>query len=80
MKLLKTNIKTNDKTITEQYQVGNTVKWCTRFFDGRVTELIKHTGTVVKVNRKTIDVETLQGDVYRLEAWVNIYTGEWELE
>lgn len=80
MKLLKTNIKTNDKTITEQYQVGNTVEWVTRFFDGRVTELIKHTGTVVKVNRKTIDVETLQGDVYRLEAWVNIYTGAWELE
>jgi hypothetical protein len=79
MKLIKTNTKTNNATIKEAFKVGDTVKWGTNSFDGRVSEWITFTGTVVKVNRRTVDVERDNGNVYRLEAFVHIRTGEWTL-
>ena len=77
MKLLKK--KTTNKNINEAFKVGDTVKWGTSSFDGRVTEWIEFTGTVVKVNKKTVDVETAKGDTYRLDAFIKISTGEWAL-
>jgi ribosomal protein L19 len=79
MKHIKTNTKTNNATIKEAFKVGDTVKWGTNSFDGRVSEWITFTGTVVKVNRRTVDVERDNGNVYRLEAFVHIRTGEWTL-
>ena len=77
MKLLKK--KTTNKTINEAFKVGDTVKWNVPSFDGRITEILEFTGTVVKVNRKTVDVERPHGDVYRLDAFIHIRTGEWDL-
>ncbi len=72
-------IKTNTKTIKEAFKVGDTVKWGTSSFDGRVSEWLAFTGTVIKVNRKTVDVERDNGNVYRLDAFIKISTGEWAL-
>ncbi len=80
MKLIKTNTKTNNATIKEAFKVGDTAKWNVPSSDGRITEILEYTGTVVKVNRKTVDVERENGNVYRLEAFVHIRTGEWTLE
>jgi hypothetical protein len=77
MKLLKKN--SSAKTIKEAFKVGDTVKWSTSFFDGRVSEQLQLAGTVTKVNRKTVDVETDKGHVYRLDAFIKISTGEWAL-
>jgi hypothetical protein len=77
MKLLKK--KTTNKTINEAFKVGDTAKWNVSSFDGRITETLEFTGTVVKVNRKTVDVERDNGDVYRLDAFIKISTGEWAL-
>jgi hypothetical protein len=79
MKHIKTNTKTNNATIKEAFKVGDTAKWNVSSFDGRITEILEFTGTVVKVNRKTVDVERDNGNVYRLEAFVHIRTGEWTL-
>ena len=75
MKLLKK--KTTTKTINEAFKVGDAITWNVPSFDGRITEIIKYTGTVVKVNRKTVDVESAKGNLYRLEAFIHIDTGEW---
>ena len=77
MKLLKK--KTTSKTINEAYKVGDLVSWSTSSFDGRVSEWTVHTGTVIKVNRKTVDVEKENGDQYRLSAYIKAFTGEWAL-
>jgi hypothetical protein len=77
MKLIKKNNKAG--TINEAFKVGDVVNWNTSFFDGRVTELVEHTGTVVKVNKKTVDVEKANGNVFRLDAFIKISTGEWTL-
>jgi hypothetical protein len=77
MKLLKK--KTTSKTINEAFKVGDLVSWGTSSFDGRVSEWIVHTGTVIKVNRKTVDVEKENGNQYRLDAFIKISTGEWTL-
>lgn len=77
MKLLKKT--TNNTTISQAFTVGDQVNWSTSSFDGRATEVIKHTGTVVKVNKKTVDVETAAGVTYRLDAFIKISTGEWTL-
>jgi ribosomal protein L21E len=77
MKLLKK--KTTDKTINEAFKVGDIVNWNVNHFDGRITEFVNYVGTVVKVNKKTVDVETANGDTYRLDAFIKIGTGEWAL-
>ena len=78
MRLIRKSTK-NDKTIREAFKVGDTAKWNVSSFDGRITEILEFTGTVVKVNRKTVDVERDNGDVYRLDAFIHIRTGEWDL-
>jgi ribosomal protein L21E len=77
MKLIKKNNKAG--TINEAFKVGDVVTWNSSFFDGRVTELVEHTGTVVKVNKKTVDVEMANGNVFRLDAFIKISTGKWAL-
>ena len=77
MKLL--NKKTNNKSINEAFKVGDTVGWNVSHFDGRITETVNYTGTVVKVNKKTVDVTKENGDTYRLDAFIKISTGEWAL-
>lgn len=77
MKLIKKNNTAG--TINDAFKVGDKVSWNVSFFDGRVTEFKKHTGTVVKVNKKTVDVETANGIVFRLEAFIKISTGKWAL-
>ena len=77
MKLLSRNTKKSTKTINEAFKVGDTVNWVRSAFDGRVSESVKYTGTVVKVNKKTVDVETASGDVFRMDAFIHVRTGEW---
>jgi hypothetical protein len=78
MRLIRKSTK-NDKTIREAFKAGDTAKWNVSSFDGRITEILEFTGTVVKVNRKTVDVERDNGDVYRLDAFIKVSTGQWAL-
>jgi hypothetical protein len=55
--------------LKDQFTVGAQITWTTHFFDGRGTEYIRHTGTVVKVNRVTVDVIRENGDTVRLDEW-----------
>jgi hypothetical protein len=55
--------------LKDQFTVGETIKWTTRFFDGRSTSYVGHTGTVVKVNKVTVDVELGNKGVVRLDEW-----------
>ena len=77
MKLIKKNNTAG--TINDAFKVGDKVSWNVSIFDGRVTEFKKHTGTVVKVNKKTVDVEKANGNVFRLDAFIKISTGKWAL-
>ena len=65
MKTIKTN--TTAKTLKNRFKVGLPIHWTTAFFDGRHTDHIEHEGTVVKVNRVTVDV-ALGEDIVRLDA------------
>ena len=78
MRLIRKSTK-NDKTINEAFKVGDTAKWNVCSFDGRISEILEFAGTVVKVNRKTVDVERDNGDVYRLDAFIKVSTGQWDL-
>jgi hypothetical protein len=66
MKTIKTN--TTAKTLKNRFKVGLPICWTTTFFDGRATDHILHEGTVVKVNRVTVDV-ALGENIVRLDAW-----------
>ena len=74
MKTIKKNT-TATTTLKDRFTVGMPITWTTNFFDGRVTELIRHEGTVVKVNRVTVDVvrtnghQRTIGDTVRLDEW-----------
>ena len=67
MKTIKTNTTANT-TLKDRFQVGMPITWTTNFFDGRACENILHEGTVVKVNRVTVDVARGE-DIVRLDAW-----------
>ena len=77
MKLIKRN--NNAGTINEAFKAGNNVTWNNYFFDGRISKVEELAGTIVKVNKKTVDVEMGNGDVYRLDAFIKISTGKWTL-
>ena len=62
MKLIKKNTPA-----APTFNVGDLVRWNEDQFDGRAHETIVRTGTVVKLNRKTVDVLTERGDLYRGE-------------
>ena len=62
MKLIKKNTPA-----AHTFNVGDLVRWNENHFDGRVTETIVRSGTVIKVNRKTVDVQRENGDIYRGE-------------
>ena len=66
MKIIKTKAQ---PTLKEQFQVGDQMVWHVTSFDGRVSEVIDLSGTVVKVNRVTVDVLRKNGDVVRLDKW-----------
>lgn len=73
MKTIKTNT-TATTALKDQFTVGMPITWTTNFFDGRGTEVVRHEGTVVKVNRVTVDVVRTNGhprvigDTVRLDA------------
>ena len=54
------------------FNIGDEVEWTTSFFDGRITEFEKHVGCIVKVNKKTVWVKTLNGNVVnvRKSGWL----------
>jgi hypothetical protein len=62
MKLIKKNTPA-----APTFNVGDLVRWNENHFDGRVTETIVRTGTIIKLNRKTVDVQRENGDIYRGE-------------
>ena len=64
MKLIK---KTTPAAPT--FNVGDLVRWNEDRFDGRAHETIVRTGTVVKLNRKTVDVQNERGDIFRGNPW-----------
>ena len=75
MKTIKKNT-TATTTLKDRFQVGMPITWTTNFFDGRGGGVDRHEGTVVKVNRVTVDVDVVRtnghqrtiGDTVRL-AW-----------
>jgi hypothetical protein len=66
MKVIK---KKAQPTLKEQFQVGDQMVWHETRSDGRISEVIDLRGTVVKVNRVTVDVLRENGDVVRLDEW-----------
>lgn len=81
MKILKKATDTADtRTIKEAFRLRTKVTWSVPFFDGRITWRDVYTGTVVKVNRKTVDVIVDDtGDLARLDAYKKADTGKWAL-
>jgi hypothetical protein len=67
MKTIKRN--TAAAALKDLFTVGAPITWTTTAFDGRVTQTVRHTGTVVKVNRVTVDVEMANKDIVRLDEW-----------
>jgi hypothetical protein len=59
-------IKRHTEKVTKLY-TGQTVDWQVPFFDGRTTEHVPYEGTVVKVNKVTVDVALPNQDVVRLD-------------
>jgi len=55
MKVLKA--KTQKVNLNDKWKVGNRIEWTVGQFDGRTTEYVRYEGTVVKVNRVTLDVK-----------------------
>ncbi len=66
MKIIKTKAQ---PTLKEQFHVGDQMVWHVTSSDGRITEVLNLSGTVVKVNRVTVDVLRENGDVVRLDKW-----------
>lgn len=52
--------------IVNTFEIGDKTYWVDSIFDGRVFESQVFYGTVVKVNRVTVDVKTKTGNVYRV--------------
>ncbi len=59
-------IKRHTEKVTK-LRTGQVVDWTIGFFDGRGTEYVPYTGTVVKVNKVTVDVALGNQDVVRLD-------------
>ena len=59
-------IKRHTEKVTK-LTTGQTVDWQVPFFDGRTTEYVPYEGTVVKVNKVTVDVALPNQDVVRLD-------------
>lgn len=59
-------IKRHTEKVTK-LTTGQTVDWQVPFFDGRATEYVPYEGTVVKVNRVTVDVALRCQRVVRLD-------------
>ena len=68
MKTIKRNT-TEEVTIKSRFTVGAPITWVATSFDGRVHHETRLTGTVVKINKVTVDVEMPNKDVVRLDAW-----------
>ena len=60
-------IKKAEQPKAVEFKIGDVVSFNQTFHDGRSYEVITTTGTVVKVNRVTVDVETPKGNVYRVD-------------
>lgn len=52
--------------IVNTFEIGDKTYWVDSIFDGRVFESQVFYGTVVKVNRVTVDVKTKTGNIYRV--------------
>ena len=59
-------IKRHTEKVTK-LTTGQTVDWQVPFFDGRTTKYVPYEGTVVKVNKVTVDVALPNQDVVRLD-------------
>jgi hypothetical protein len=59
-------IKRHTEKVIKLY-TGQKVDWQVPFFDGRATEHVPYEGTVVKVNKVTVDVALPNQDVVRLD-------------
>lgn len=80
MKLLTKKNTSTTLTIKEAFPRGTKVSWTVPFFDGRMTQFDAYSGTVVKVNKVTVDVILdSTGDLVRLDAYKKISTGKWTL-
>ena len=52
--------------IVNTFEIGDKTYWVDSVFDGRVFESQVFYGTVVKVNRITVDVKIKTGNIYRV--------------
>jgi len=55
------------ETKTVNYTVGDRVRFYSYWNDGRISGSDEYSGTVVKVNKVTIDVQVGNGDIWRVE-------------
>ena len=49
-----------------KFNVGDVTQYTTEFFDGRGYNVNTYVGTIVKVNKVTVDIELKNGNVYRV--------------
>jgi hypothetical protein len=50
-----------------QFNVGDKVMFYSHWNDGRISGSDEYSGTVIKVNKVTIDVQVGNGDIWRVE-------------
>jgi len=55
------------ETKTVHYTVGDRVYFQSYWNDGRISGFDEYSGTIVKVNKVTIDVQVGNGDIWRVE-------------
>ena len=61
------NLLYTPKQQTENFEIGNTIKWIEILFDGRVYDRKIHYGKVVKVNRVNLKAEDSLGRLWQVE-------------
>ena len=49
-----------------KFNVGDVAQYTTEFFNGRGYNVNTYVGTIVKVNKVTVDIELKNGNVYRV--------------
>jgi hypothetical protein len=65
MKLIKTRNKTTNATY--RFNIGELVCWTVCNFDGCTSVDASYTGTIIRINKRTIDVMDRSGYVWRGE-------------
>ena len=53
---------------TVKYEIGEVIEWITgAYYDGRDWGCNNHSGEITKINPKTVTVEDLDGNIWRVK-------------